>query len=294
MVVLPNGLDADSVDVKNAVDTSRDTWKQKYDPRHVFRDSNRRRDEVNDVLLRGNNLDHHKIGDDYEYIDEPEDNDIGEGDKNKRLQDLIDFVNGGNVASDNAEDRKTISLGARNKDINDLFDDVIETTPATDILGGDIEWGRKMWDEVEDDFGARRRQKVRVRKRKDPSERPRVRARPSPRTRTEEEAALLSVWAAAERVAEDAPSLRFDSGESAEPRTGDTAEYIMARFIVFPLEVPHHAAVPDTVLELDYLTPPGRRQGNEAPALYQPPAPRPPMFPSMLGEEGRCQNGKTN
>ena len=225
MVVLPSGLDADSVDVKDTVDTSRDTWTQKYDPRHVFRDGNRRRDEDNDTLLRGNNLDHHKIGDDYEYIDEPEDNDIGEGDKNKRLQDLIDFVNGGNVASDNAEDRKTISLGARNKDINDLFDDVIETTPATDILGGDIEWGRKMWDEVEDDFSARRRQKVRVRKRKDPpTERPRVRARPSARTRTEEEAALLSVWAAAERVAKDAPSLRFDSGESAEARTGDTAD----------------------------------------------------------------------
>ena len=229
MVVLPSGLDADSVDVKDTLDTSRDTWTQKYDPRHVFRDSNRRRDEDNDLVLRGNNLDHHKIGDDYEYFDEPEDNDIGEGNKNKRLQDLIDFVNGETAVRDNAEDRKTISLGARNKDINDLFDDVIETTPATDILGGDIEWGRKMWDEVEDEFGGRRRQKVRVRKRKEPSERPRVRARPSPRSRTEEEAALLSVWAAAERVAENAPSLRFDSGESAEARTGETLDTIMAR-----------------------------------------------------------------
>ena len=48
MVVLPNGLDADSVDAKDTVDTSRDTWTQKYDPRHVFRDDNRRRDEYND------------------------------------------------------------------------------------------------------------------------------------------------------------------------------------------------------------------------------------------------------
>ena len=183
---------------------------------------NRRRKNENDRIDDEveDNLDNHKFGKDYE-IEIFEDDGTQLSEKEKRLQDLIDFVNGGEVPK-NYEKKKIINLGVKNslsgdEDMNELFDDVIETTPSS--LGGDIEWGKKMWKEVEDEFNddkvvndRKRRQKIRVRKQKEPSKN----ISPStqrPRRKVVDDANILSIWAAAEKVKENGPSLRFDSSE---------------------------------------------------------------------------------
>ena len=185
--------------------------------------NNRRRKNENERIddQFEDNLGNHKFGKDYE-IEIFEDDDVKQlSEKEKRLQDLIDFVNGGEVPK-NYEKKKIINLGVKNslsdnKDMNKLFDDVIETTPSS--LGGDIEWGKKMWKEVKEEFkddtiinDRRRRQKIRVRKQKEPSKN----ISPSterPRRKVVDDANILSIWAAAEKVKENGPSLRFDSSE---------------------------------------------------------------------------------
>ena len=207
--------------------------------------NNRRRKKNNNERIDDDyddNLDNHKIGKDYE-IEIVEDDEKQLSEKEKRLQDLIDFVNGGEVPR-NYEKKKIINLGVKNsvdedKDMNELFDDVIETTPTTSSLGGDIEWGKKMWKEVEDEFkndkdinDRKRRQKIRVRKPKEPSKN----ISPStarPRRKVVDDANILSIWAAAEKVKENGPSLRFDSSEEKEEAlrredTGDGYKYTPA------------------------------------------------------------------
>jgi len=75
--------------------------------------------------------------------------------KEKHLQDLTNFVNGGKSPKVKDKSKTTINLGVRkvvNYDYNELFDDVIESTPATDIFEDEIEWGQKLWAEVANDF----------------------------------------------------------------------------------------------------------------------------------------------
>ena len=140
--------------------------------------------------------------------------------KEKHLQDLINFVNGGKSpkVKDNSK-KTTINLGVRkvaNYDYNELFDDVIETTPATDIFEDNIEWGQKLWAEVANDFESngdspRQRQKIKVKKHKKTTVKPK-----RPIKKNDEDARLLSIWAAAEKVSENGPSLRFESEEEEE------------------------------------------------------------------------------
>ena len=179
------------------------------------------------------NLDNHKFGKDYE-IEILEEDEKQLSDKEKRLQDLIDFVNGGEVPK-SYEKKKIINLGVKNslsddEDMNELFDDVIETTPSSLNLGGDIEWGKKMWKEVEDEFkddkvinDKRRRQKIRVRKQKE-SPKNSITSTDRPRRKVVDDANMLSIWAAAEKVKENGPSLRFTSEESRESEEAMTRE----------------------------------------------------------------------
>ena len=108
-------------------------------------------------------------------------------------------------------------------DYNDIFDDVIDTTVnpmvAIENLAGDVTWGEDMWAEISRDFkreSKRPRQKVKMRRQRKPggsSTRGTGGTRGTARPRTAlEEANQLSIWAAAERVSEDAPSIRFDDG----------------------------------------------------------------------------------
>ena len=110
-------------------------------------------------------------------------------------------------------------------DYNDIFDDVIDTTvnPMVEIqnLAGNVAWGEDMWDEVSRDFkrvNKKARQKVKVRVQRKPvvsSTRGTRGTRGTSRPRTaEDEAKRLSIWAAAERVSQDAPSIRFDDGQN--------------------------------------------------------------------------------
>lgn len=102
-------------------------------------------------------------------------------------------------------------------DYNDIFDDVIDTT-VNPMVGGDLNWEEDMWEEVSRDFSRdsertskKPRQKVKVkRQRRRPAVSSTRGTRGTSPPRSVEEANHLSIWAAAERVSEDAPSIRFD------------------------------------------------------------------------------------
>ena len=88
-------------------------------------------------------------------------------------------------------------------------------------LAGNVAWGEDMWDEVSRDFkrvNKKARQKVKVRVHRKPvvsSTRGTRGTRGTSKPRTaEDEAKRLSIWAAAERVSQDAPSIRFDDGQN--------------------------------------------------------------------------------
>ena len=121
----------------------------------------------------------------------------------------------GNVKSD--EEPEYESNSYNDVDYNDIFDDVIDTTVnpmvAIENLAGDVTWGEDMWAEISRDFkreSKRPRQKVKMRRQRKPGGSS-TRGTARPRTALEE-ANQLSIWAAAERVSEDAPSIRFDDG----------------------------------------------------------------------------------
>ena len=192
----------------------------KSNKRRIKNNQNKRIDEYDDEYE--DKLENHKFGKDYE-IEIVEDDEKQLSDKEKRLKELINFVNGGEVPK-SYEKKKIINLGVKNslsddEDMNELFDDVIETTPSSLSLGGDIEWGKKMWKEVEDEFkddtvinDKRRRQKIRVRKQKEPPKTS-ITSTDRPRRKVVDDANILSIWAAAEKVKENGPSLRFASSE---------------------------------------------------------------------------------
>ena len=179
-------------------------------------------DDDDDDDVYKDNLNNHKFGENYQVV-EIEEDDIKElNEKEKRLQDLIDFVNGGEVPK-TYEKKKIINLSVKNslseeQDMNELFDDVIETPPASESLGGNIEWGQKMWKEVEEEFKDEkvihdrwRRQKIRVKKQKPSKISTPITMRPQ--RKVTDGAKVLSIWAAAEKVKEHGPSLRFDNSE---------------------------------------------------------------------------------
>ena len=100
-------------------------------------------------------------------------------------------------------------------DYNDIFDDVIDTTDNPKMRG-DEGWGEDMWEEVSRDFSGdskkiskKTRQKVKVKRQRRKPVVSSTRGTSPPRS-VEEEANHLSIWAAAERVSQDAPSIRFD------------------------------------------------------------------------------------
>ena len=174
----------------------------------------------------GDNLGNHKIGGKFQnHLDDNGDYDAGEDYveislKEKHLQDLTNFVNGGKSPKVKDKSKTTINLGVRkvvNYDYNELFDDVIETTPATDIFEDNIEWGQKLWAEVANDFEpkedeTRQRQKIKVKKQRKTTVKPISTISPKKKN-DDDDARLLSIWAAAEKVSENGPSLRFESEE---------------------------------------------------------------------------------
>ena len=93
-------------------------------------------------------------------------------------------------------------------DYNDIFDDVIDTTVNPMVA-------KDMWEEMTRDLSRdnhktskKARQKVKVKRQR---RKPGVSSTTSsPPRSVEEEASQLSIWAAAERVSQDAPSIRFE------------------------------------------------------------------------------------
>ena len=94
-------------------------------------------------------------------------------------------------------------------DYNDIFDDVIDTTV------------NPLWEDFSRDSqktSKKPRQKVKVKRqrRRPPVSSTRGTSPPPPPRSVEEEANHLSIWAAAERVSQDAPSIRFEDFEHEE------------------------------------------------------------------------------
>ena len=161
-------------------------------------------------------LENHKFGEEYEYIEEDDDEDKEFLVKQQQLQDLLDYVNGKKKSVNREKPRNTIDLGVQNvvsEDYGDLFDDVIETTSDNDI-DRKIAWlqqTEKVADSLPDH---KKRQKIKIKKYKKPSF-----ISTTPRTEKphqRDDAKILSIWAAAEKVAENGPSLRFDESSQEE------------------------------------------------------------------------------
>ena len=186
------------------------------------------------------NLDNHKLGSDHDHEDvknkkeKPEvstrpniSNKVNSDDiREQKLKELIDFVNGDKKPEKTNERKKTVHLGIMKQnsvDYDEIFDDVIETTPATLNIG----WGQKMWKEIKDDFDKnpnKKRQKIKIKKAKPKkptpvpiSERPiKKNVKSSTRRNSNDDSKYLSIWAAAQKIDENGPSLKFDSEESYE------------------------------------------------------------------------------
>ena len=115
------------------------------------------------------------------------------------------------VDSDQAEPEDSYDT-MEEVDYNDIFDDVIDTT-VNPMVGGDVSWGKDGWEEMSRDSqkpSKKPRQKVKVKRQRRKPVVSSTRGTSPPRSVAEEEANHLSIWAAAERVAQDAPSIRFD------------------------------------------------------------------------------------
>ena len=120
------------------------------------------------------------------------------------------------VDSDEAESEDSYDFNTEEVDYNEIFDDVIDTT-VNPVEDGDVRW-----EEISRDFrgdskttSKKSRQKVKVKRQRRKPAVSSTRGTSPPRS-VEEEANQISIWAAAEKVSEDAPSIRFDDFEHEE------------------------------------------------------------------------------